>query len=162
MKRFSPYSSRLLASDLSRQPRHVDPGGAKSLLACRSAGEGHTIIIAREVKSAETDDKATSALRYSVLIPLTRYPDTTYLLRVRMTLPVFRRMQPCGRRAEAHILKCAIPPPGWLPRLKSRDDFPCGFQCAHRFIEFDQNTGVEGKRVDAILLTREGKMPLCG
>jgi len=79
-----------------------------------------------------------------------------------MTLPVFRRMQPCGRRVEAHALECAILPPRWLPRLKSRDDFPCGFQCANRLIEFDQNIGVEGKREDAPLLTREGKVSLCG
>lgn len=114
------------------------------------------------MKSAEADDKATSALKYSVLLPHSQYPDTMSLLRMRMTLPVFRRMQPCGRRAGAHAREYSIPTPDWLPRLKSRDDFPCGFQCANRFIEFDQNIGVEGKREDAILLTREGKVPLCG
>lgn len=100
--------------------------------------------------------------KYSVLIPHSRYPDTASLLRVRMTFPVFHRILPCGRRAEAQVLECAIPLPDWLLRLKSRDDFPCGFQCANRFSEFDQNIDVEGKRVDAILLTRERKVPLCG
>lgn len=53
----------LLASALSRQARHVDPGGVESLLACRSAGESHTTVIAGEMKSAEADDNAASALR---------------------------------------------------------------------------------------------------
>lgn len=60
----------------SRQSRHVDPGGAQSLLSCRSAGEGHTTVIAGEMKSAEAHDNAASSskvLRAHPSKPVSRY-----------------------------------------------------------------------------------------
>ena len=66
----------LLASALSRQARHVDPGGVQSLLACRSVGERHTTVIAGEMKSAEADDNAASSskvIRVHPSPPVSRY-----------------------------------------------------------------------------------------
>lgn len=66
----------LLASALSRQARHVDPGGVQSLLACRSAGEDHTTVIAGEIKSVEAHDNAASSskvIRVHPSPPVSRY-----------------------------------------------------------------------------------------
>lgn len=62
---------------ISQPPgRQADPGGVQSLLACRSAGESHTTVIAGEMKSAEADDNAASSskvFRAHPSQPVSRY-----------------------------------------------------------------------------------------